>query len=324
MMTTKITFNILLLWTVTTLPLTAFSQSFPAKEIAEKIIPLRSPMSDLNYWDHFLNDIGSARIIALGEASHGTHEFFSEKAKIVRNLIISGEYRTLGIEWDRATISRINAILQTESGNIKPLMKELYLYNTEEILKLFEWIKQFNEKRPEGDKVTVYGFDDFLFHQDVLHRDQWMFETLLEQFDSLGLQKTILWAHNVHILKDTLSTGAKGLGYFLKTKFGDDYYALGFDSYRGIVHTIKEGGIHLHEFTAGPSTFSASLARLDNTGAFVPFKENRQMTTPPRLTILNVGSTWSESHSLDISPGKDLDALLFIRETSPSHILDEE
>jgi len=54
---------------------------------AELVREIAEPLSGLNDYDRLLELIGDARFVLLGEATHGTHEFYSERAAITKRLI---------------------------------------------------------------------------------------------------------------------------------------------------------------------------------------------------------------------------------------------
>ena len=66
--------------------------------------PLRSP-ADL---DPLLRRIGPARVVLLGEASHGTHEFYDERARITRRLIEEKGFTAVAVEADWPDAYRVN------------------------------------------------------------------------------------------------------------------------------------------------------------------------------------------------------------------------
>src|ERR671938_62005 len=59
-------------------------------------------------YDPLLNLIGNARIVLLGEASHGTHEFYRERARITRRLIEEKGFTVVAVEADWPDASRVN------------------------------------------------------------------------------------------------------------------------------------------------------------------------------------------------------------------------
>ena len=63
---------------------------------------------DLRDYDALLARIGDARIVLLGEASHGTHEFYRERARITKRLIAEHGFTAVAIEGDWPDAYRVN------------------------------------------------------------------------------------------------------------------------------------------------------------------------------------------------------------------------
>ncbi len=61
-----------------------------------------------NDYDALLKLIGEARIVLLGEASHGTHEFYFERAAITKRLIAEKNFTVIAIEADWPDASRVH------------------------------------------------------------------------------------------------------------------------------------------------------------------------------------------------------------------------
>src|SRR5205809_4797210 len=76
---------------------------------AELVREIAEPLSDgANDYDRLLELIGDARFVLLGEATHGTHEFYSERAAITRRLITEKSFSILAIEADWPDSSRVH------------------------------------------------------------------------------------------------------------------------------------------------------------------------------------------------------------------------
>src|SRR5690606_14008632 len=88
-------------------------------------------------------------LVGLGEASHGTQEFFFQKCRIIKYLVSKENYKLIAIEVPTNYINPINDYILTGKGDIKDKVKSMGLFNSEELLKLYEWLKIFNESRPE-------------------------------------------------------------------------------------------------------------------------------------------------------------------------------
>ncbi|MCE7062182.1 erythromycin esterase family protein [Dyadobacter sp. CY343] len=255
-------------------------------------------------------------IVGLGEASHGTQEFFFQKRKIIQYLVTRENFRTIGFESPANFIEPLNKYIQSGEGNPKITLSSIGLYNADEILKLCEWLRQFNASRPAGKRVKMIGFDDEAFWGDPLGRD----ESMAEKF--IALQKTdqhksILWSHNLHLAKDTTMAQYKAMGFHLKAHYGRQYYALGMDTYAGSVHVLNGGQFESHDFKGPENSLSAVFSKAKPDAFFVDF-----IDAPAALKsakdITNIYSNWKEPRVLPIVPGSDFDALIFIRETTAS------
>lgn len=105
--------------------------------------------------------IGDARVVALGEATHGTREFFRMKHRIVEYLVKERGFSIFAIEatWPEANL--LNRYVHTGQGDPAALLAGLHFWtwNTQEVLELIEWMRRHNQN-PGGDpRVSFYGFD---------------------------------------------------------------------------------------------------------------------------------------------------------------------
>ena len=101
-------------------------------------------------------------VFGMGEGSHGTREFFRAKHRLFRFLVEEHGFRLLGIEANVAAGTAINDYVLRGEGSAEAALSQGSLhavYRTESVLELVEWIREFNEGRPEADRVRVHGFD---------------------------------------------------------------------------------------------------------------------------------------------------------------------
>lgn len=102
-----------------------------------------------------------ATVIGLGEAAHGTREFFRLKHRLIRYLVERQEVRLFGLEANFAETLALDRYVRYGEGDPEEALAGVYFWtwNTEELLALVEWLRAFNDGREVGDRVRFYGFD---------------------------------------------------------------------------------------------------------------------------------------------------------------------
>jgi erythromycin esterase len=105
--------------------------------------------------------IGDARIVALGEATHGTHEFFTLKHRMVEFLVQEMGFTVFAMETNWPETERLNRYVQTGEGDPAELLAGLHFWtwNTQEVLDLVEWLRSYNQNPANSPKVRFAGFD---------------------------------------------------------------------------------------------------------------------------------------------------------------------
>jgi erythromycin esterase len=105
--------------------------------------------------------IGDARAVALGEATHGTREFFQMKHRVLEYLVKEMGFTVFGIEATWAESNDVNRYVHTGEGNPAALLSNLYFWtwNTQEVLDMIHWMREHNAGAPPGSRVSFRGFD---------------------------------------------------------------------------------------------------------------------------------------------------------------------
>ncbi|MCK4818266.1 erythromycin esterase family protein, partial [bacterium] len=104
--------------------------------------------------------IGEARIVALGEATHGTREFFQIKHRMVEFLVNEMDFTVFAIEATLGGAFELNDYVLTGNGDPERALGTLVYpaWNTEEVLALVNWMREYNSSHEK--KVKFYGFDN--------------------------------------------------------------------------------------------------------------------------------------------------------------------
>lgn len=125
--------------------------------------PLRSP-ADL---DPLVDRVGDARYVLLGEASHGTHEYYTWRAALSRRLIEEKGFSFIAVEGDWPDCYRVNRYVKGFTGSGDSAREVLHgferwptwMWANEEIVALAEWLRVYNDRLPETKQVGFYGLD---------------------------------------------------------------------------------------------------------------------------------------------------------------------
>ncbi|WP_373044248.1 erythromycin esterase family protein [Vulgatibacter sp.] len=134
--------------------------------------PLQQP-SDL---DPLLERIGDARVVLLGEATHGTSEYYGWRARISERLLLEKDFSFLAVEGDWPDCYRLSRYVKGREDAGGSAFEVLHAFDrwptwmwaNQEIVELAEWLRTFNEGREPDDRVGFFGLDVYSLW-DSLH-----------------------------------------------------------------------------------------------------------------------------------------------------------
>jgi erythromycin esterase-like protein len=111
------------------------------------------------------------RIVLLGEASHGTSEFYRARAAITRHLIAHHGFTVVAVEadWpDAAVIDRYVRHLPNEVGVDRPFQRfPTWMWRNLEVLELVEWLRAHNQAKAADRQAGFYGLDIYNLHGSI-------------------------------------------------------------------------------------------------------------------------------------------------------------
>ncbi|HET7460774.1 MAG TPA: erythromycin esterase family protein [Longimicrobium sp.] len=107
------------------------------------------------------NVVGGARLVSLGEATHGTREFFEMKHRMLEFLVREMGFNVFAIESEFAEATRIDRYVHTGQGDAQTLLTGLYFWTwrTQEVLDMIEWMRAYNADPSHPRKVSFVGVD---------------------------------------------------------------------------------------------------------------------------------------------------------------------
>lgn len=102
--------------------------------------------------------VGDARIVGLGESTHGTSEFFRMKHRMLEYLVNDLGFTIFAIEASTPECARINDYVLRGAGDPGTLLRSLYsVWRTQELIDLVQWMRQYNATGK--DRIQFVGFD---------------------------------------------------------------------------------------------------------------------------------------------------------------------
>lgn len=141
-----------------------FSFNYSFAQLNKIDIELYSPNTFLALNDEFTN----IEVIGVGEATHGTSEFFTFKAELFKYLVQNQGFMIFGLEAQAAEAMEINDYINGKDGNPNDLLRSLnfWAWETEEVKELIEWMREYNATHSE--KIEFFGFDMQLIDNSIL------------------------------------------------------------------------------------------------------------------------------------------------------------
>ena len=142
-----------------------------AKLIREAAQPLTGSPKD---YDPLLDLIGEARFLLLGEASHGTHEFYRERAQITKRLIKEKGFMAVVVEADWPDAYRVNRFVCGKSEDAEAVdalggFKRFpaWMWRNADVLDFVGWLRAHNDASQDYEKVSFYGLDLYSLHSSI-------------------------------------------------------------------------------------------------------------------------------------------------------------
>jgi len=145
-----------------------FKEGLPNEEkIVSKLRENATILRDQGDLKPLFNLIGDAQLVLLGEASHGTHEYYTWRSYITKKLIEEKGFQFIAVEGDWPDCYQLNRYVKNYPDAGKSALDVLHRFNrwptwmwaNWEITALAEWLYQHNKSLPVNRKVGFYGLD---------------------------------------------------------------------------------------------------------------------------------------------------------------------
>ena len=128
-----------------------------------------------NDFDSLIDLIGNARFVLIGEASHGTHEFYRVRAQISKVLIAQRGFNAVAVEADWPDAYRVNRFVRgagsdTDSVDALSGFRRFpqWMWRNADVLDFVGWLREHNDQQVlEDRKCGFYGLDLYSLHASI-------------------------------------------------------------------------------------------------------------------------------------------------------------
>lgn len=126
-------------------------------------------------YDPLMKLIGNSPLVLIGEASHGTHEFYRERAQITKRLIKEKGFTAVAVEADWPDAYRVNRYVRS-AGNDADAVEALsgfkrfpaWMWRNADVLDFIGWLRSYNDDLPvSAAKTGFYGLDLYSLHTSI-------------------------------------------------------------------------------------------------------------------------------------------------------------
>ena len=188
--------------------------------VAGAVAPLTGAATD---YDALLEMVGDSRFVLLGEASHGTHEFYKERAQITKRLIAEKGFGAVAVEADWPDAYRVNRYVRGEGDDAEAVdalsgFKRFpaWMWRNADVLDFVGWLRAHNDDLAGSEeKVGFFGLDLYSLHASI--------EAVLNYLDKM----------------DPIAASSARYRYACFEHFGEDPQAYGYAASFGLTESCE-------------------------------------------------------------------------------------
>jgi erythromycin esterase-like protein len=151
-------------------------------DVIADILDLARPLVGASDLGPLVNRLGHSRFVCIGEASHGTHEFYEWRGILSRRLIEDHGVTWIGVEGDWPDCWRINQWVRGRGDQDLSARQLLNLFErwptwmwaNVEVADFLDWLRDWNSRRPQSKRVGFYGLDVYSLWDSLSEIMAWL------------------------------------------------------------------------------------------------------------------------------------------------------
>lgn len=152
---------------------------------------LALPLRDAADLDPLLERVGDAHVVAIGEASHGTHEYYAWRAALTRRLVTEHDFGFVAVEGDWPDCHRVNRSVTLRDGADADPRDALdafsrwptWMWANDDVVGFCRWLREVNAGRADDERVGFYGLDVYSLWDSMHELVGWLRENEPDHVD---------------------------------------------------------------------------------------------------------------------------------------------
>ena len=147
----------------------------------DEVASIARPLRDAGDLEILLDRAARARVVMIGEATHGTHEFYHWRAELTRRLIAERGFAFVAVEGDWPDCQRVDAAVRGDGVDPREALVRYdrwptWMWANEETVDFTRWLRGFNAGRAPDDRVGFHGLDVYSLWQSMRQILTWLRE----------------------------------------------------------------------------------------------------------------------------------------------------
>jgi len=287
---------------------------------------------DLNFGESNELNFNNKRLVAVGEATHNSHEENLARCSIIKRLVLKHGYSTIFVEAKGQSISELNNYIQSvgEETNVEGLVfrapKLYWIWKTHEFINLLNWLREYNLSNE--DKVSIVGVDTTSFNTN---RDSIMAVNIQKYLNENEGVKAIFLAHNGHVVKRPMHQErsplhCKPAGYYLDDMLGDEYFPIGIFFGTGSFNAVLKSRFYSLDTMHVSDIWVKGLTKylrkaFPKKTVFYNLGLNKDRIFSKRTKVWSYGAMHENANSIsyeEIVPVEYYDGMIYIDEITPA------
>ncbi|HEX2242408.1 MAG TPA: erythromycin esterase family protein, partial [Gammaproteobacteria bacterium] len=142
-----------------------------ARTIADEVKPLSGLTVD---FDALIARVGDAECVLIGEATHGTREFYAMRAQLTKRLILEKGFTAVAAEADWPDAYRVNRYVRGSDNDTQAEQAlgdfkrfPAWMWRNTDVLDFVQWLRARNERLVREYRVGFYGLDLYSLHASI-------------------------------------------------------------------------------------------------------------------------------------------------------------